>query len=83
MECYNHLTEWEPLQYCSTVNIDSQLPPDLKKMWSDPFYEVITLFILYCITCDLNDFISKKIFKYNLTKFFIKTGDLSSLHDSQ
>ncbi|KAM4028882.1 DNA-dependent protein kinase catalytic subunit [Anomaloglossus baeobatrachus] len=39
MDCYNHLTEWEPLQYCSTVNIDSQKPPDLKKMWSDPFYE--------------------------------------------
>ncbi|XP_056377813.1 DNA-dependent protein kinase catalytic subunit isoform X2 [Hyla sarda] len=39
MECYNHLTEWKPLEYCSTVNIDSQMPPDLKKMWSDPFYE--------------------------------------------
>ncbi|XP_044149983.1 DNA-dependent protein kinase catalytic subunit isoform X2 [Bufo gargarizans] len=39
MDCYNHLTEWEPLEYCSTVNIDSQKPPDLKKMWSDPFYE--------------------------------------------
>ncbi|XP_075684227.1 DNA-dependent protein kinase catalytic subunit [Rhinoderma darwinii] len=39
MDCYNHLTEWEPLEYCSTVNIDSQMPPDLKKMWNDPFYE--------------------------------------------
>ncbi|KAG9478931.1 hypothetical protein GDO78_012545 [Eleutherodactylus coqui] len=39
MDCYNHLTEWEPLEYCSTVNIDSQMPADLKKMWSDPFYE--------------------------------------------
>ncbi|XP_077126580.1 DNA-dependent protein kinase catalytic subunit [Ranitomeya variabilis] len=39
MDCYNHLTEWEPLQYCSTVNIDSQKQPDLNKMWSDPFYE--------------------------------------------
>ncbi|CAJ0950898.1 unnamed protein product [Ranitomeya imitator] len=37
MDCYNHLTEWEPLQYCSTVNIDSQKQPDLNKMWSDPF----------------------------------------------
>ncbi|KAM3927958.1 DNA-dependent protein kinase catalytic subunit [Leptodactylus fuscus] len=39
MDCYNQLTEWGPLEYCSTVNIDNQMPPDLKKMWSDPFYE--------------------------------------------
>ncbi|XP_069813698.1 DNA-dependent protein kinase catalytic subunit isoform X2 [Dendropsophus ebraccatus] len=43
MECYNHLTEWKPLEYCSTVNIDNQMPPDLKKMWSDPYYEEIYL----------------------------------------
>ncbi|OCT76787.1 hypothetical protein XELAEV_18031990mg [Xenopus laevis] len=39
LECYNHLTEWKPLEYCSTVNIDTGKPPDLNKMWSDPFYQ--------------------------------------------
>ncbi|XP_053322155.1 DNA-dependent protein kinase catalytic subunit [Spea bombifrons] len=39
LECYNHLTEWRPLEYCSTVNIDSENPPDLSKIWSDPFYQ--------------------------------------------
>ncbi|KAM5158207.1 DNA-dependent protein kinase catalytic subunit [Mantella aurantiaca] len=37
MECYNHLTEWQPLEYCSTLNIDSASPPDLNKIWNDPF----------------------------------------------
>ncbi|CAH2285137.1 DNA-dependent kinase catalytic subunit [Pelobates cultripes] len=39
LECYNHLTEWKPLEYCSTVNIDSNNPPDLGKIWSDPFFQ--------------------------------------------
>ncbi|CAM5116256.1 unnamed protein product [Natator depressus] len=39
LECYNHLTEWKSLEYCSTVNIDSGQPPDLNKTWSDPFYQ--------------------------------------------
>ncbi|XP_072267337.1 DNA-dependent protein kinase catalytic subunit isoform X2 [Pyxicephalus adspersus] len=39
MECYNHLTEWQPLEYCSTLNIDSANPPDLNKMWNDTFYQ--------------------------------------------
>ncbi|KAM4704971.1 DNA-dependent protein kinase catalytic subunit [Rhinophrynus dorsalis] len=39
LECYNLLTEWKPLEYCSTVNIDSGNPPNLNKMWSDPFYQ--------------------------------------------
>ncbi|XP_069477126.1 DNA-dependent protein kinase catalytic subunit [Ambystoma mexicanum] len=39
LECYNHLTEWESLQYCSTINIDSDKPPNLSKMWSDSFYQ--------------------------------------------
>ncbi|XP_068093458.1 DNA-dependent protein kinase catalytic subunit isoform X2 [Hyperolius riggenbachi] len=39
MECYNHLTEWEPLEYCSTLNIDTATPPDLNKMWSDHYYQ--------------------------------------------
>uniref|UniRef100_A0A8D0GIE8 DNA-dependent protein kinase catalytic subunit n=1 Tax=Sphenodon punctatus TaxID=8508 RepID=A0A8D0GIE8_SPHPU len=39
LECYNHLTEWRSLEYCSTVNIDSGEPPDLSKTWSDPFYQ--------------------------------------------
>ncbi|XP_053571003.1 LOW QUALITY PROTEIN: DNA-dependent protein kinase catalytic subunit [Bombina bombina] len=39
LECYNHLTEWAPLEYCSTVNIDNDKPPDLRKIWSDSFYQ--------------------------------------------
>ncbi|KAM8966776.1 DNA-dependent protein kinase catalytic subunit [Pelodytes ibericus] len=39
LECYNNLTEWKPLEYCSTVSIDHEKPPDLNKMWSDPFYQ--------------------------------------------
>ncbi|XP_063779765.1 DNA-dependent protein kinase catalytic subunit [Pseudophryne corroboree] len=39
MECYNHLTEWQPLEYCSTINIDDASPPDLSKVWSNPFYQ--------------------------------------------
>ncbi|XP_077348787.1 DNA-dependent protein kinase catalytic subunit isoform X2 [Lithobates pipiens] len=39
MECYNHLTEWQPLEYCSTLNIDSANPPDLNKIWNDPFHQ--------------------------------------------
>ncbi|MEE6464048.1 hypothetical protein FKM82_006146 [Ascaphus truei] len=39
LECYNHLTEWKPLEYCATMNIDDRKPPDLSKMWSDPFYQ--------------------------------------------
>ncbi|XP_075069595.1 DNA-dependent protein kinase catalytic subunit [Mixophyes fleayi] len=39
MECYNHLTEWQPLEYCSTLNIDSASPPDLNKVWNDHFYQ--------------------------------------------
>ncbi|XP_053105021.1 DNA-dependent protein kinase catalytic subunit isoform X2 [Hemicordylus capensis] len=39
LECYNHLTEWKSLEYCSTINIDNAQPPDLNKTWSDPFYQ--------------------------------------------
>ncbi|XP_075444614.1 LOW QUALITY PROTEIN: DNA-dependent protein kinase catalytic subunit [Ascaphus truei] len=39
LECYNHLTEWKPLEYCATMNIDDRKPPDLSKMWSDSFYQ--------------------------------------------
>ncbi|KAG8442079.1 hypothetical protein GDO86_011029, partial [Hymenochirus boettgeri] len=39
LDCYNHLTEWKSLEYCSIVNIDSSKPPDLNKMWNDPFYQ--------------------------------------------
>ncbi|XP_044195297.1 DNA-dependent protein kinase catalytic subunit [Thunnus albacares] len=39
MEAYSHLTEWKSLQYCSTVNIDENSPPDLEKMWSEPLYQ--------------------------------------------
>lgn len=40
MEAYSHLTEWKSLQYCSTVYIDENTPPDLDKMWSEPLYQV-------------------------------------------
>ncbi|XP_077022849.1 DNA-dependent protein kinase catalytic subunit isoform X2 [Tamandua tetradactyla] len=39
LDCYNHLTEWKSLAYCSTVSVDSESPPDLNKMWSEPFYQ--------------------------------------------
>lgn len=41
MEAYSHLTEWKSLQYCSTVYIDENSPPNLDKMWSEPLYQVI------------------------------------------
>uniref|UniRef100_A0A3B4TQG3 DNA-dependent protein kinase catalytic subunit n=1 Tax=Seriola dumerili TaxID=41447 RepID=A0A3B4TQG3_SERDU len=40
MEAYSHLTEWKSLQYCSTVYVDENSPPDLEKMWSEPLYQV-------------------------------------------
>lgn len=40
MEAYNQLTEWKSLQYCSTVYIDENTPPNLEKMWSEPLYQV-------------------------------------------
>ncbi|XP_028288750.1 DNA-dependent protein kinase catalytic subunit isoform X2 [Parambassis ranga] len=43
MEAYNHLTEWKSLQYCSTVYIDENSPPDLEKMWSEPLYQEMYL----------------------------------------
>ncbi|XP_048363545.1 DNA-dependent protein kinase catalytic subunit isoform X2 [Sphaerodactylus townsendi] len=39
LECYNHLTEWKSLEYCSTINIDDKQPPDLNKTWSNPFFQ--------------------------------------------
>ncbi|KYO26142.1 DNA-dependent protein kinase catalytic subunit isoform B [Alligator mississippiensis] len=39
LECYDHLTEWKSLEYCCTLNIDSEQPPDLNKTWSDPFFQ--------------------------------------------
>ncbi|XP_054840598.1 DNA-dependent protein kinase catalytic subunit [Eublepharis macularius] len=39
LECYNHLTEWKSLEYCSTINIDDKQPPDLNKTWCNPFYQ--------------------------------------------
>ncbi|CAN9506484.1 unnamed protein product [Ophioblennius macclurei] len=39
MEAYNHLTEWKPLQYCATINIDENTPPNLDNMWSDPVFQ--------------------------------------------
>ncbi|XP_040828526.1 DNA-dependent protein kinase catalytic subunit [Ochotona curzoniae] len=39
LDCYNQLSEWKSLEYCSTVSVDSGSPPDLSKMWSEPFYQ--------------------------------------------
>ncbi|XP_014905517.1 DNA-dependent protein kinase catalytic subunit [Poecilia latipinna] len=39
MEAYNQLREWKSLQYCSTVCIDENSPPNLERMWSDPLYQ--------------------------------------------
>lgn len=53
MEAYSHLTEWKSLQYCSTVYIDENSPPNLDRMWSEPLYQVIDLnfhspIVMYC-----------------------------------
>uniref|UniRef100_A0A2K5DLH3 DNA-dependent protein kinase catalytic subunit n=1 Tax=Aotus nancymaae TaxID=37293 RepID=A0A2K5DLH3_AOTNA len=39
LDCYNHLAEWKSLEYCSTASVDSENPPDLNKIWSEPFYQ--------------------------------------------
>ncbi|XP_044937720.1 DNA-dependent protein kinase catalytic subunit isoform X2 [Mustela putorius furo] len=39
LDCYNQLAEWKSLAYCSIVSIDNESPPDLNKMWSEPFYQ--------------------------------------------
>ncbi|XP_029779032.1 DNA-dependent protein kinase catalytic subunit [Suricata suricatta] len=39
LDCYNQLAEWKSLAYCSVVSVDNENPPDLNKMWSDPFYQ--------------------------------------------
>ncbi|XP_037613149.1 DNA-dependent protein kinase catalytic subunit isoform X1 [Sebastes umbrosus] len=39
MEAYSQLTEWKSLQYCSTVYIDENSPPNLERMWSEPLYQ--------------------------------------------
>ncbi|KAM7370115.1 hypothetical protein PAMP_011395 [Pampus punctatissimus] len=36
MEAYSHLTAWKSLQYCSTVRIDENSPPNLENMWLEP-----------------------------------------------
>ncbi|XP_034562055.1 DNA-dependent protein kinase catalytic subunit [Notolabrus celidotus] len=43
MEAYGHLTDWKSLQYCSTVYIDENTPPNLDRMWSDPLYQEMYL----------------------------------------
>uniref|UniRef100_A0AAV2L5B1 DNA-dependent protein kinase catalytic subunit n=1 Tax=Knipowitschia caucasica TaxID=637954 RepID=A0AAV2L5B1_KNICA len=43
MEAYSHLTEWASLQYCSTVYIDDASPPDLEKMWAEPYHQEMYL----------------------------------------
>ncbi|XP_039982420.1 DNA-dependent protein kinase catalytic subunit isoform X2 [Xiphias gladius] len=43
MEAYSHLTEWKSLQYCSTVYIDENSPPNLERMWSEPLHQEMYL----------------------------------------
>uniref|UniRef100_UPI0037E8F3E7 DNA-dependent protein kinase catalytic subunit n=1 Tax=Semicossyphus pulcher TaxID=241346 RepID=UPI0037E8F3E7 len=43
MEAYSHLTDWKSLQYCSTVYIDENTPPNLDRMWSEPLYQEMYL----------------------------------------
>ncbi|ETE68703.1 DNA-dependent protein kinase catalytic subunit, partial [Ophiophagus hannah] len=46
LECYNHLTEWKSLEYCSTVNIDNGQPADLNKIWSNQFYQAYLPYVI-------------------------------------
>ncbi|XP_013210333.1 DNA-dependent protein kinase catalytic subunit [Microtus ochrogaster] len=39
LDCYNNLSEWKPLEYCSTTSVGSENPLDLSKIWSEPFYQ--------------------------------------------
>ncbi|XP_061821672.2 DNA-dependent protein kinase catalytic subunit isoform X1 [Nerophis lumbriciformis] len=39
MEAYSHMNDWTSLQYCSTVNVDENNPPNLQNMWLEPFYQ--------------------------------------------
>ncbi|CAH6792055.1 Prkdc [Phodopus roborovskii] len=43
LDCYNNLSEWKVLEYCSTTNMGSENPLDLSKMWSEPFYQEMYL----------------------------------------
>ncbi|XP_037550083.1 DNA-dependent protein kinase catalytic subunit [Nematolebias whitei] len=43
LEAYSQLTEWKSVQYCSTVYIDENAPPNLEKMWSEPLYQEMYL----------------------------------------
>uniref|UniRef100_A0A665X1D8 DNA-dependent protein kinase catalytic subunit n=1 Tax=Echeneis naucrates TaxID=173247 RepID=A0A665X1D8_ECHNA len=43
MEAYSHLTEWKSLQYCSTVYLDENSPPNLDRMWSEPLHQEMYL----------------------------------------
>lgn len=79
MECYNHLTEWQPLEYCSTLNIDSANPPDLNKIWNDPFHQVVLYIVHYHMYCMGRNSL---VFLCDNLSFF-DAGKLSALHDSQ
>nr|XP_057916892.1 DNA-dependent protein kinase catalytic subunit isoform X2 [Doryrhamphus excisus] len=39
MEAYSHMNDWKSVQYCSTVNIDENTPPDLQNVWLEPLYQ--------------------------------------------
>ncbi|XP_004615434.2 DNA-dependent protein kinase catalytic subunit [Sorex araneus] len=39
LDCYDRLAEWTSLAYCSTASVDTESPPNLSKMWAEPFYQ--------------------------------------------
>ncbi|KAL4648766.1 DNA-dependent protein kinase catalytic subunit isoform X1 [Arapaima gigas] len=43
LQAYSHLTEWQALQYCATVSIDSNSPVNLDNMWTESFYQEVYL----------------------------------------
>lgn len=76
MEAYSHLTEWSSLQYCSTVYIDEASPPDLEKMWADPFHQVCGLSQLK----NNSRFLTLVLKKTTILSFL---GNVFAAHDSQ
>ncbi|XP_072042849.1 DNA-dependent protein kinase catalytic subunit-like [Amphiura filiformis] len=39
LHCCEQLTQWKDLEDYAILNIDEQDPPDLEKIWSDPYYQ--------------------------------------------
>ncbi|XP_033121520.1 DNA-dependent protein kinase catalytic subunit-like [Anneissia japonica] len=39
LHCCSQLTQWADLEKYAVENVDDNNPPDLSKMWNDPFYQ--------------------------------------------